>query len=131
MLFWIPNIQTLHPASFDHVFLNPRDGDESIAIAGPLSDQTRMLEAIRNLGHGMEGETTEEQGLEHPPNDPPLDTNHHSIFDLEGDTTEHDLPHIYPVSTIDLRCPHRRLSSSNVSLMNPPRDGNSLFQACI
>ena len=90
-----------------------------------------MLDTIRDLGHEMDGETTKEQAQEHPPNDPPLDKNCHIIFDFEGDTTEHDLPHIDPVSTIDLWCCHRRLSSSNVSLMNPPRDGNSLSQACI
>jgi len=47
-----------------------------------------MLESIRNLGHEMEGETTEEQGQEQPPNDPPLDTNQHLVYDLEGDITE-------------------------------------------
>ena len=57
--------QHTNTVSFDHVFLNPRDGDESIAIAGPLSCQQRMVGAIRNLGHDMEGETTEEQGQEH------------------------------------------------------------------
>jgi hypothetical protein len=46
--------QHTNTVSFDHVFLNPRDGDESIAIAGPLSCQQPMVEAIRNLGHGME-----------------------------------------------------------------------------
>ena len=51
--------QHTNTVSFEHAFLNPRDGDESIAIAGPLSGQKRMLEAIRNLGHDMEGETTE------------------------------------------------------------------------
>ena len=35
------------------------------------------------------------------------------------------------MSTIDPWCPHQRLSSSNISLMNPPRDENSLFQACV
>ena len=70
----------------------------------------------------MEGETTEEQGQEHPLINPPLDTNCHLVFDLEDDTTEDDLPHIDPVSTIDPWCHHQRLSSSNVSLMNPPRD---------
>ena len=58
MLFWIAKIQTLYPSS---MCLSLRDGDESIAIAGPLSGQQRMLEAIRNLGHEMEGETTKEQ----------------------------------------------------------------------
>jgi hypothetical protein len=123
--------QDTNTVSFDHVFLNPRDGDESIAIAGPLSCQQRMVEAIRDLVHGMEGETTEEQVQEHPLMNPPLDTNRHLVFDLEDDTTEHYLPNIDAVSTIDLWCCHRRISSSNVSLMNPPRDGNSLFQACI
>ena len=123
--------QHTNTVSFNHVFLNPRDGDESIAIADPLSGQQRMVEAIRNLGHVMEGETTEEQGQEHPLINPPLNTNRHLVFDLEDDTTEHDLTNIDAWSTIDLWCRHRRLSSSNVSLMNPPRDGNSLFQACI
>jgi len=123
--------QHTNTLSFDHVFLNPRDGDESIAIAGPLSGQQRILEAIRNLGHDMDGETTEEQGQEHPLINPPLDTNHHLVFDLEDDTTEHDLTNIDAVSTIDPWYHHHRLSSSNVSLMNPPRDGNSLFQAFI
>ena len=79
----------------------------------------------------MEGETTEEQGQEHPLINPPLNTNRHLVFDLEDDTTEHDLTNIDAGSTIDPWCCHCRLSSSNVSLMNPPRDGNSLFQACI
>ena len=33
------------------------------------------------------------------------------------------------MSTIGPWSPHSRLSSSNVSLMDPPRDGNCLFQA--
>ena len=57
------------------MFLNPRDGNESISIAGPLSGQQCMLEVICNLGHEMEGETTEEQGQEHPLIYPPLNTN--------------------------------------------------------
>ena len=60
-----------------------------------------------------------------------MNTNHHLVFDLKDDTNEHDLTNIDAGSTIDPWCRHRRLSSSNVSLMNPPRDGNSLFQACI
>ncbi len=90
-----------------------------------------MLEAIRNLGHEMEWETTEEQGQEHPLINPPLNTNRHLVFDLEDDTTEHDLTNIDAGSIFDTWCHHRKLSSTNVSLMNPPRDGNSLFQACI
>jgi len=31
--------QTTNTVSFEHVFLNPRDGDESIVIASPLSGQ--------------------------------------------------------------------------------------------
>ena len=103
--------QNTNTVSFEHVFLNPRDGDESIATAGPLSGQKHLLEAIRNLGHEMEGETTEEQGQEHPHNDPPLDTNRHLVNDLEGDTTENDLPQIDPVSTIDPWHCHQTLSS--------------------
>ena len=98
--------QNKNTVSFEHVFLNPRDGDESIAIAVPLSGQQHMFEAIRNLGHDMEREKTEEQGPEHPLIDPPLYTNRHLFFDLEDDTTAHDLPHIDPVSTIDLWCHH-------------------------
>jgi hypothetical protein len=118
--------QHTNTVSFDHVFLNPRDGDESIAIAGSLSGQQLMLEEISNLGHDMDGETTEEQGQEHPLINPPLNTNRHLVFDLEDDTTEHDLTNIDAGSTIDPWCRHHRLSSSNVSLMNPPRDGNSI-----
>ena len=69
--------QNTNTVSFKHVFLNPRDGDESIEIAGPLTGEQRMLEAIRNLGHEMEGETNKEQAQEHPSDDPPLDTNRH------------------------------------------------------
>jgi len=97
----VVDTQHTNTVSFDHVFLNPRDGDESIAIADPLSGQQRMVEAIRNLGHVMEGETTEEQGQEHPLINPPLNTNCHLVFDLEDDTTEHYLTNIDAVSTID------------------------------
>jgi hypothetical protein len=103
--------QHTNTVSFDHVFLNPRDGDESIAIAGPLSCQQRMVEAIRDLGHGMEGETTEEQVQEHPLMNPPLDTNRHLVFDLEDDNNEHDLTYIDAGSIIDPWCRHCRLSS--------------------
>ncbi len=42
---------------------------------------------------------------------------------LEEDTTAHLMSTTGPWS------PHSRLSSTNVSLMDPPRDGNHLFQA--
>ena len=64
------------------MFLNPRDGDELIAIASPMSGQKCMLDAIRNLGHEVEWETTKEQAKEHPLDDPPLDTNCHLVYDL-------------------------------------------------
>ena len=80
--------QNKNTVSFEYVFLNPRDGDESIAIAGPLTGQQRMLEAIHNLVREMEGETTEEKAQEHPPEDHPLNMNCHLVYDLEGDTIE-------------------------------------------
>ena len=42
-----------------------------------------------------------------------------------------DLTNIDSASTIAAWCPHQRLLSCNVSLMNPPGDGNCLFLACI
>ena len=42
-----------------------------------------------------------------------------------------DLTNIDSASTIATWCPHQRLLSCNVSLMNPPGDGNCLFLACI
>ncbi len=42
-----------------------------------------------------------------------------------------DLTNIDSVSTIATWCPHQRLLSCNVSLINPPGDGNCLFLACI
>ena len=42
-----------------------------------------------------------------------------------------NLTNIYSVSTIATWCHHQRLLSCNVSLMNPPGDGNCLFIACI
>ena len=42
-----------------------------------------------------------------------------------------NLTNIDSASTIAVWCPHQRLLSCNVSLMNPPSDGNCLFLACI
>ncbi len=42
-----------------------------------------------------------------------------------------DLTNIDSASTIAVWCPHQRLLSCNVSLMNPPGDGNCLFLAFI
>ncbi len=42
-----------------------------------------------------------------------------------------DLTNNDSVSTIAVWCPRQRLLSFNVSLMNPPSDGNCLFIACI
>ena len=42
-----------------------------------------------------------------------------------------DLSIIDHVSTIAMWCPHQRLLSCDVSLMNPPGDRNCLFLACI
>ena len=42
-----------------------------------------------------------------------------------------DLTNIDSASTIVVWCPHQRLLSCDVSLMNPPGDGNCLFIACI
>ena len=64
------------------MFLNPREGDESIAVASLLSSEQRLLDAIRNLGHEMEGETTKEQAQEDPSDDPPLDEIRHLVHDL-------------------------------------------------
>ncbi len=46
--------------SVDHVFLNPRDGEESIAITNsrPRSAEERVLDAICNIGREGDGETT-------------------------------------------------------------------------
>ena len=42
-----------------------------------------------------------------------------------------DLTNIDSSPTIAVWCPHQRLLSCDVSLMNPPGDGNCLFIACI
>ncbi len=42
-----------------------------------------------------------------------------------------DLTNIDSVLAIATWCPHQRLLSCDVSLMNPPGDGNCLFLACI
>ena len=42
-----------------------------------------------------------------------------------------DLTNIDSASSIVVWCPHQRLLSCKVSLMNPPGDGNCLFIACI
>ena len=54
----------------------------------------------------------------------PLDVIHNLDHNLDEETTAHLLSTIGPWS------PHSRLSSSNVALMDPPRGGNCLFQAC-
>jgi hypothetical protein len=42
-----------------------------------------------------------------------------------------NLTNIDSASTIVVWCPHQRLLSCDVSLMNPPSDGNCIFIACI
>ncbi len=50
----------------ESVFFNPRNGDASIAITSgrQLSDAERVINAIRNIGQELEGESTDEQGEE-------------------------------------------------------------------
>ena len=45
------DIENGHPQSIDRVFLNPRNGDDSIAISRGVqqSAQEQILNAIRNL----------------------------------------------------------------------------------
>ena len=62
------------------------------------------------------------------------------LFDNNDNTTDHDVVPMYAdaplepkqqeMSTIGTWYPHSRLSSTNVALMDPPRDKNCLFQAC-
>jgi len=60
--------QNGHLQTIDHVFLNPRNGDPSIAISRGVqqSAQEQMLNTICNLAPQVEEETTEEHDMEPP-----------------------------------------------------------------
>jgi hypothetical protein len=57
-----------HPQSIDHVFLNPRNGDESIAISRVVkqSAQEQMLNTIHNLAPQAVEETPDNHDTEPP-----------------------------------------------------------------
>ncbi len=57
-----------HLQTIDHVFLNPRNGDESIAISRGVqrSAQEQMLNTIHNLAPQVEEDTTQQNDMEPP-----------------------------------------------------------------
>jgi hypothetical protein len=82
------------------------------------------------LIHNNDNNTVDDIGTMNA--DAPLESIQQDTLDIiqnvDHNLQEETIAHL--MSTTGPWSPHSRLSSSNVSLMDPPRDGNCLFQAC-